>query len=67
MSAKDGIAVARAKGRMPGRQPLDMGKIEAAIKLIEANISPTEAAKQLGIGRSTIYREIRRLGIRRPD
>jgi DNA invertase Pin-like site-specific DNA recombinase len=64
---KDGIAAARAKGRMPGRQPLDMGKIEAAIKLIEANISPTEAAKQLGIGRSTIYREIRRLGIRRPD
>lgn len=64
---KDGIAAARAKGRMPGRQPLDMGKVEAAIKLIEANISPTEAAKQLGIGRSTIYREIRRLGIRRPD
>lgn len=63
---KDGIAAARAKGRMPGRQPLNMDKVEAAIKLIEASISPTEAAKQLGIGRSTIYREMRRLGIRRP-
>lgn len=64
---KDGIVAARAKGRMPGRQPLDMDKVEAAIKLIEANISPTEAAKQLGIGRSTIYREMQRLGVRRPD
>jgi DNA invertase Pin-like site-specific DNA recombinase len=63
---KDGIAAARAKGRMPGRQPLNMDKVVAAIKLIEASISPTEAAKQLGIGRSTIYREMRRLGIRRP-
>jgi DNA invertase Pin-like site-specific DNA recombinase len=63
---KGGIAAARAKGRMPGRQPLDMDKVEAAIKLIEANVSPTEAAKQLGIGRSTIYREMRRLGIARP-
>jgi transcriptional regulator of acetoin/glycerol metabolism len=43
-----------------------MDKVEAAIKLIEANVSPTEAAKQLGIGRSTIYREMRRLGIARP-
>ena len=63
---KDGIAAARAKGRMPGRLLLNMDKVEAVIKLIEASISPTEAAKQLGIGRSTIYREMRRLGIRRP-
>jgi DNA invertase Pin-like site-specific DNA recombinase len=33
---KDGIAAARAKGNRPGRQPLDMARIEAAIKLIEA-------------------------------
>jgi DNA invertase Pin-like site-specific DNA recombinase len=64
---KDGIAAARAKGRLPGRQPLDMDKVEAAIKLIEARIPPTEAAKQLGIGRSTIYREMRRLGVQRPQ
>jgi DNA invertase Pin-like site-specific DNA recombinase len=63
---KDGIAAARKKGRRPGRQPLDMSKIDAAIKLVEARVSSTEAAHQLGVGRSTIYREMRRLGIERP-
>ncbi|MDX3810643.1 MAG: helix-turn-helix domain-containing protein [Bosea sp. (in: a-proteobacteria)] len=43
-----------------------MSKVHAAIKLVEASISPTEAARQLGIGRSTIYREMRRLGVERP-
>lgn len=62
---KDGIAAARAKGKRPGRQPLDMNKVDAALKLIEAQVSPTEAARQLGIGRSTVYREMRRLGIKR--
>jgi DNA invertase Pin-like site-specific DNA recombinase len=47
---RDGIAAARAKGKQPGRQPLDMSKVDAAIKLVEASISPTEAARQLGIG-----------------
>src|SRR3546814_3441769 len=39
---KDGIAAARAKGKRPGRQPLDMARVDAAIKLVEASISPTE-------------------------
>lgn len=63
---KDGVAAARAKGKRPGRQPLDANKISAAIKLIEANMPPTEAARQLGLGRSTMYREMKRLGIHRP-
>lgn len=63
---KDGVAAARAKGRLPGRQPLDQKKVDAAIKLIEAKIAPAEAAKQLGLGRSTVYREMRRLGVSRP-
>ena len=62
---RDGIAAARAKGKQPGRQPLDMSKVDAAIKLVEARISPTEAARQLGIGRSTIYREMRRALLQR--
>jgi DNA invertase Pin-like site-specific DNA recombinase len=62
---KDGIAAARAQGKRPGRQPLDMKKVEAAIKLIKGDISPAEAARQLGLGRSTVYREMRRLGISR--
>lgn len=63
---KDGIAAARAKGKRPGRQPLDMARVDAAIKLVEARLAPVEAARQVGIGRSTIYREMRRLGIQRP-
>jgi DNA invertase Pin-like site-specific DNA recombinase len=63
---KDGIAAARAKGKQPGRQPLDQGKVEAVIKLVESSVSPAEAAKQLGLGRSTVYREMRRLGVQRP-
>lgn len=54
------------KGKLPGRQPLDMKRVEAAIKLIEAKTPPAEAARQLGLGRSTVYREMRRLGIQRP-
>lgn len=63
---RDGIAAARAKGKRPGRQPLDMNKVDAALKLVEAKVSPAEAARQLGIGRSTIYREMRRTGVARP-
>lgn len=62
---KDGIAAARAKGKQPGRQPLDMKKVDAAMKLVGAGTSPVEAARQLNLGRSTIYREMRRLGVSR--
>ena len=62
---RDGVAAARAKGKRPGRPPLEKEKIEAALKLIAASTSPTEAARQLGLGRSTVYREIRRLGVSR--
>lgn len=63
---KDGIAAARARGKRPGRQPVDMDKVKAALKLVEAGLSPTEAAKQLGLGRSTVYREMSLAGRQRP-
>ena len=62
---KDGIAAARAKGKRPGRQPLDADRIAAALKLVAAGLSPTAAARQLGLGRSTVYREVNRAGIQR--
>lgn len=64
---KDGIAAARARGKRPGRRPLDARKAEAALKLIEAKTSPAEAARQLGLGRSTVYREMKRRGLVRTD
>jgi DNA invertase Pin-like site-specific DNA recombinase len=60
---KDGIAAARAKGKRPGRQPLDADRIAAALKLVAAGLSPTAAAQQLGLGRSTFYREVNRAGL----
>jgi DNA invertase Pin-like site-specific DNA recombinase len=59
---RDGIAAARAKGKHPGRQPLDRERAEAALKLVAAGLSPTAAARQVGLGRSTVYRELRRAG-----
>ena len=42
---KDGIESARERGKRLGRPPMDNEKLVAAFKLIEAGISPTNAAK----------------------
>lgn len=57
---RDGIESAHAKGKCLGRPPLDNARLDAAFKLIEAGTSPREAAKQLGLDRSTLYRELRK-------
>lgn len=62
---KDGIAAARAKGKRPGRQPVDADKVQAAVRLVESGLSPTKAAVQLGLGRSTVYREVAAAGVSR--
>lgn len=63
---RDGLAAARARGKLPGRHPVDQEKVAAALKLVEAGLSPTAAARQLGLGRSTVYREMKRAGVQRP-
>ena len=55
---RDGIANARTKGHRPGRPPLDQDKREAALLLVQGGMSPTKAARQIGLGRSTLYREL---------
>jgi DNA invertase Pin-like site-specific DNA recombinase len=45
---KDGIAAARAKGKHPGRRPLDADKIAAAFSFVKAGLSPTVAANSSG-------------------
>ena len=55
---RDGIAAARAEGRKPGRKPLDPEKLQAAITLIRSGLTPSKAAHQVGLGRSTLYREL---------
>lgn len=56
---KDGIEAARLKGKNPGRPSLDKEKLDSAIKLVSSGVSPTNAAKQLQMGRSTLYRELK--------
>jgi DNA invertase Pin-like site-specific DNA recombinase len=53
---RDGLAAAAARGRHPGRPPLDEEKLVSALALVQSGVSPTKAARQLGIGRSTLYR-----------
>jgi DNA invertase Pin-like site-specific DNA recombinase len=55
---RDGIAAARVEGRTPGRPPLNPEKLRAAMTLIQSGMSPTKAARQVGLGRSTVYREL---------
>ncbi len=57
---KDGLAAAKAKGKLPGRPSIDLDKLNAAFTLIEAGLSVTQAAQQVSLGRSTLYREWRR-------
>jgi DNA invertase Pin-like site-specific DNA recombinase len=45
--------------------PLAADKIAAALSLVKSGLSPTAAAKQLGLGCSTVYRELSRAGIER--
>lgn len=54
-----GLAAARARGRLGGRKPvMDSTKRAAAQKLLDAGMPATEVAKQLGIGRATLYRTL---------
>jgi DNA invertase Pin-like site-specific DNA recombinase len=59
---RDGLAAAAANGRRPGRKPLDPEKLEAAFALVNVGLSPTKAAFQMGIGRSTLYEALAQRG-----
>ena len=56
---KDGLINARKHGRVPGRPPLPPETISALEDLIGEGKSVSQAAKHLGIGRSTAYKAIR--------
>ncbi len=55
---RDGIAAARAEGKKPGGPGLDREKLQAALTLVGSGMSPTKVARQVGLGRSTVYREL---------
>lgn len=56
----EGIAIAKAEGRMKGRPKKAVDTFEAVYLAVkEGKLSATKAAKQLGLSRSTWYRKVR--------
>ena len=53
---KDGIEAARLQGRKPGRPPVSADTVQALNSLVASGMTAGQAAKQLGIARSTAYR-----------
>lgn len=54
----EGIAIAKAEGRMKGRPKKQIDDFESVYNDVKAGkLSATKAAKQLGISRSTWYRK----------
>lgn len=53
---REGIAKAKAEGKYKGRKPTVRAKIDEIKKLKDEGVGITTIAKQLGIGRASIYR-----------
>ena len=53
---REGIAKAQAAGRYKGRKPTAREKAAEVMKLHKDGVRPTDIAKQLGIGRASVYR-----------
>ena len=52
---REGIAQAKARGAYKGRKPIAPEKIEKAKELLAQGMTRTEAAKTVGVGRTTLF------------
>lgn len=52
---REGIAQAKARGAYKGRKPISPEKIEKAKELLAQGMTRTEAAKTVGMGRTTLF------------
>ena len=55
---REGIAKAKAAGKYKGRKPTARAKAKEVMALYGGGIGPSEIARQLGIGRASVYRII---------
>ena len=62
---REGIAKAKAEGKYRGRAPTAMAKASEVEKLLAAGVNPTEVARKLKIGRSSVYRAMKERKIKR--
>lgn len=62
MRTREGMAVAKAKGRLRGKQPKLSGKQQTELRRMQAtgDHSITDLAEPCTIGRATVYRTLRR-------
>jgi DNA invertase Pin-like site-specific DNA recombinase len=62
---REGIAKAKVEGKYKGRAKTAMAKAGEVEALLAKGVSPTEVARKLGIGRSSVYRAMRERKIKR--
>jgi DNA invertase Pin-like site-specific DNA recombinase len=62
---REGIAKAKAEGKYKGRAKTAMAKAGEVETLLAAGVTPTEVARKLGIGRSSVYRAMKVRKIKR--
>jgi DNA invertase Pin-like site-specific DNA recombinase len=55
---REGIAKAKSEGKYKGRAPTARAKSGEVLSLLQSGVRATEVAKQLGIGRRSVYRII---------
>jgi DNA invertase Pin-like site-specific DNA recombinase len=53
---REGIAKAKSLGRYKGRKPTARARSAEVVALISDGVRPTDIARQLGIGRASVYR-----------
>lgn len=53
---REGIAKAKSEGKYKGRKPTARAKADDVMKLKAEGKKPTDIAKELGIGRASVYR-----------
>ena len=59
---REGIAKAKAEGKYKGRQPTAKAKTNEIRVLAKAGLGPTEIARRLDVGRSSVYRALSHCG-----
>ena len=62
---REGIAKAKAEGKYKGRARTAMAKAGEVEALLAKGVNPTEVARKLGIGRSSVYRAMKERKIKR--
>lgn len=58
---REGIAKAKAAGKYKGRKPTAQAKAADVMELHKAGVGASEIARQVGIGRASVYRVLDRL------